>query len=176
MKFTLRLPGGRVAGRAVEMPAEIAFPQVGPSRPLDGLRVLVVDDEPDVRDVLETSLSYHGADVVVAADADAALAEIKARAIDLVIGNLGMPRVDGFELIRRIRALPGPAGRTPAIALTAYGREDQRARALASGYQQHVCKPVAPIEFVAVVAAIARGMTTESMAAGWLEREADGVS
>ena len=75
--------------------------------------------------------------------------------LSIIVSDIGMPDQDGYDLIKRMRALPGEAGRVPAIALTALARADDRKRALLAGYQTHVTKPVNPAELVAVVANLA---------------------
>jgi CheY-like chemotaxis protein len=124
---------------------------------LDGLRVLVVDDEPDTRDMLKAGLGQCGAEVVAAASAAEALEAIEKSAPDLLISDIGMPDEDGYELMRRVRLLPAESGgRVPAIALTAYARVDDRMQALRAGYQMHVPKPVELAELAAVAASLVR--------------------
>ncbi len=76
-------------------------------------------------------------------------------ALSVVISDIGMPDEDGYDLIRKVRALPGSAGRIPAVALTALARAEDRKRALLAGYQTHISKPVDPAELVAVIASLA---------------------
>ncbi|MDI1445532.1 ATP-binding protein [Polyangium sp. 6x1] len=125
---------------------------------LSGARVLVVDDEPDTRDVVQRLLEEHGADVVAAASAEEALALVEARSIDVLVSDLGMPGMDGFALIREIRSGKRlEPSRLPAIALTAFVRAEDRRRALASGYQAHIEKPIEPMELIAAVGALSLG-------------------
>jgi PAS domain S-box-containing protein len=122
---------------------------------LDGLRVLVVDDEPDTLELLKAGLGQCGAEVVTARSAGEALEIIKTVLPDVLISDIGMPNVDGYDLIRRVRDLPVEGGgRVPAIALTAYARTEDRLQALRVGYQMHVPKPVELAELVAVVASL----------------------
>jgi signal transduction histidine kinase/ActR/RegA family two-component response regulator len=124
---------------------------------LDGLRVLVVDDEPDTREMLKAGLGHCGALVTTVATAAEALAEISGAPPDILISDIGMPDEDGYELIRKVRTLPaGRGGRVPAIALTAYARTEDRMQALRAGYQMHVTKPVELVELAAVTASLAR--------------------
>jgi CheY-like chemotaxis protein len=124
---------------------------------LDGLRVLVVDDEPDTRELLKAGLGRCGAEVTAAGSAAEALAAISGGAPDLLISDIGMPDEDGYDLIRRVRELPAESGgRVPAIALTAYARTEDRLQALRAGYQMHVPKPVEMAELVAVAASLSR--------------------
>jgi PAS domain S-box-containing protein len=110
---------------------------------LDGLRILVVEDDADTRELIVETLQRSGATVVSAADASEALAALDQFVPDVMIGDIGLPGVDGFELMRSIRARgPEGSGAIPAIALTAYVRPEDRARALDSGYQIHLSKPI----------------------------------
>ncbi|HJU55959.1 MAG TPA: PAS domain S-box protein, partial [Pyrinomonadaceae bacterium] len=124
---------------------------------LSGLRVLVVDDEEDARALLRTVLEKRGAEVVAAANASEALAAIERDAPDVIISDIGMPGEDGYELIRRVRALdPARGGRVPAAAVSAYAGEDDRRQALDAGFQLHVAKPVDPEDLVKVVHDLAK--------------------
>ncbi|MCA1634254.1 MAG: response regulator, partial [Acidobacteria bacterium] len=124
---------------------------------LDGLRVLVVDDEADARDLLRSVLERCGAKVTTAASAAEALESFAARTPEILISDIGMPGEDGYALIESVRALEAQRGgdRTPAIALTAYARVEDRVRALQAGFQVHVPKPIEPVELVAFVASLA---------------------
>ena len=122
---------------------------------LQGLRVLVVDDEPDARALARRVLEERGADVVTVASALEAMAVVGGEMTpSVVVSDIGMPDEDGYDLIRKMRALPGLAGRIPAVALTALARAEDRQRALLEGYQTHVSKPVDPAELVAVIASV----------------------
>lgn len=124
---------------------------------LAGLRILVVDDEADARDLLAIRLRQYGADVITAASAEAALeamAQQKPRP-DLIVSDIAMPGEDGYSLIRRVRAMePEQGGRIPAIALTAYSRTKDRAQALAAGFLMHMPKPVNAAELAQAIASI----------------------
>jgi PAS domain S-box-containing protein len=110
---------------------------------LRGLRVLVVEDEGDTRDILDVLLRESGADVVAVADADTALRALQSRPPDVLISDIGMPEVDGYDLIRQVRRLsPESGGRTPAIALTAFAHGSDHREALRAGYDRHLAKPV----------------------------------
>jgi PAS domain S-box-containing protein len=124
---------------------------------LNGSTVLIVDDEADARELLATLLRQRGAVVITAASAQEALTTIvqcpSDQKPDILISDIGMPDEDGYMLIRQVRALsPEQGGRIPAIALTAYARTEDRIKALSSGFQSHVPKPVEPAEFITVVA------------------------
>jgi CheY-like chemotaxis protein len=123
---------------------------------LTGIRILVVDDEADTRELVARVLSECNAIVTTSANAQEALAILEERAPDLLISDIGMPDVDGYELLRRIRAREGErGGRTPAIALTAFARSEDRTRALRAGFLMHLPKPIEPSELVATVASVA---------------------
>nr|MBA2733557.1 response regulator [Acidobacteriota bacterium] len=123
---------------------------------LAGLRVLVVDDEADARDMLAVVLNSCKSIVTLAATAIEALDALKRVRPDVLISDIGMPGEDGYWLIGNIRALkPEDGGQTPAIALTAHARAEDRMRSLSAGYQMHVAKPVEPAELVIVLASLA---------------------
>jgi squalene synthase HpnC len=123
---------------------------------LKGIRVLIVDDEPDARSVIKRLLENCQAVVTPAASADEAMALIQDHTFDVILSDIGMPGRDGHELIRLIRSLPPEkGGKTPAVALTAFARSEDRTRALLAGFDIHVAKPVEPSELCAVVARLA---------------------
>lgn len=126
-----------------------------PADPMRGLRVLVVDDEPDARHIVGRIFRSQGAEVLTAESADEADALLDRTPPDILISDIGMPGRDGYDLIRRIRARLEP-GAVPAVALTAFAHAEDRNRALAAGFQAHIAKPVDPDELVAVVAHLAR--------------------
>ena len=120
---------------------------------LDGLRVLVVDDEADTRELLSVMLKQYGADVKAVSSAGEALLSLEQLKPDVLVSDIGMPFEDGYSLIRRIRALEAQhGGQVPAVALTAYARESDRSLALKAGFQLHVSKPVEPTDLAAAVA------------------------
>jgi PAS domain S-box-containing protein len=122
---------------------------------LKGITVLAVDDEPDARDLVRRFLEDCGARVIVASSAEEGLQLLTTERPDMILSDIGMPDMDGYEFIRRVRALgPELGGRTPAAALTAFARTEDRTRALRAGYQTHVAKPVEPAELTAVVASL----------------------
>jgi CheY-like chemotaxis protein len=124
---------------------------------LDGLRVLVVDDEADTRDLLKQGLEYCGANVKCVGTAKEALDLVKGNLTDILISDIGMPVVDGYDLIKQVRGLPPDrGGKIPAIALTAYTRTEDRLQSLRAGYDMHVPKPVELAELVAVAATVVR--------------------
>ncbi|MGI8788764.1 MAG: CHASE3 domain-containing protein [Pyrinomonadaceae bacterium] len=122
---------------------------------LDGMLILVVDDEEDTRQLLVQSLTFYGATVITASSAGQAFIELQDKNPDVMVSDIGMPDEDGYSLIRRIRSLPNRQhSAIPAIALTAFTRAQDRMRALTSGYQNHVSKPVEPDELVTVIASL----------------------
>jgi CheY-like chemotaxis protein len=127
---------------------------------LSGLRVLVVDDEADARELLVATLTHAGASVTAVtscADALASLGDAAATRPHVIVSDIGMPREDGYALIQQLRSLPAAAGgRIPAVALTGYANADDRSRLLAAGYQVHVPKPMDPSAVVAAVARLGR--------------------
>ena len=153
--FTVRLPIPRHATAPVHTPdaARGSTTLATGELPLSGVGVLVVDDENDARDWLVRVLADAGAEVRAARSAAEALDAFDQMPPDVLLSDIGMPEVDGYALIRRIRALPeGQGGRTPAVALTAFARADDRQRALNAGYQLHIGKPVDEDELIAAVA------------------------
>ncbi len=126
-----------------------------PEISLDGLLILVVDDEEDTRQLLVQSLTFHGATVISADSAKNAMELLKDQNPDVLVSDIGMPDEDGYSLIRKVRALPDEQNRNiPAIALTAFTRAQDRMRALSSGFQNHVSKPVEPDELTTVIASL----------------------
>ena len=154
--FTVRLPlaTGEIRAQRMHSPprADSApLPDMG-LRDLGGLKVLLVDDEADARELVSRILRDCGCTVQCAGNAAEALTLASAGQYDLLLSDIGMPDVDGFELLSRIRALgPGRGGALPAIALTAFARAEDRLRALESGFLDHVPKPIEPSELVATI-------------------------
>lgn len=123
---------------------------------LQGLKVLVVDDEPDTRELIREVLRECGSEVITSRSAAEALEALEQYKPDILISDLGMPDEDGYSLISKIRALPAErGGQIPAAALTAYARAEDRMRVLRSGFQFHLPKPVDSAELVTVVASLA---------------------
>ena len=143
-------PQGRLHPR-VEQGAPVL--EVRPN--LDGITALVVDDDPDAREVIARILRGENALVITASSAAEALERLLASKFALLISDIGMPGEDGYDLIRKVRALPTDfGGRIPAVALTAFARSGDRQRALLTGYQLHVSKPVEPSELITVCASL----------------------
>jgi CheY-like chemotaxis protein len=125
-------------------------------RELDGIRILLVDDEADAREVMAAALEACGATVTSACSAREAIETLKSTDIDLLLSDIAMPDQDGYALIREIRAMPAArlAG-IPAAAVTAHARNDERERALAAGFQMHLAKPIDPAALARAVATLA---------------------
>ncbi|WP_442485430.1 PAS domain S-box protein [Aeoliella sp. SH292] len=122
---------------------------------LSGTKILVLDDEADARQLLTRVLTHYEATVESAANAEAAIELVKRWGPDVIVSDIGMPGTDGYEFIRRVRALsPNQGARTPAIALTAFARSEDRTQAMLAGYQLHVAKPIQPQELAASIASL----------------------
>jgi signal transduction histidine kinase len=160
-------PGdGQGATFTVKLPLRALRPKAksAKSSVLAGVRALVVDDDDDARELVRLALSHHGALVTPAASAAEALAVLETgQTFDVLISDIGMPEVNGYDLVRQVRALQGAeSARLPAVALTAFGRSTDRIRALAAGFQMHVPKPVEPEELIVVVATLT-GRTADEL-------------
>ena len=163
--FTVQLPISPIyqvdpsAGRVHPGARDLLPPNETADR-IDGLRILVVDDEPDTRELLRQGLEYCGATVRVAGSAAEALKELDSNVPDILISDIGMPGVDGYDLIKKVRSLQIESGRrVAAIALTAYTRVEDRLQALRAGYDMHVPKPVELTELCAVAHSLTRRKT-----------------
>jgi CheY-like chemotaxis protein len=121
---------------------------------LGGIRVLVVDDEPDARELIRNVLEAHGATVKQAGSGAEALERLQGDSADVVISDIGMPDMDGYQFMRRLRAAEAKGSRLPALALTAFARPDDRKQAILAGYHAHLAKPFDMAEFVIVVAGL----------------------
>jgi PAS domain S-box-containing protein len=154
--FTVVLPCGslaEVADEAVDGSLEVTQP----ADILQGLRLLVVEDEDDTRAFLERFLTGHGAQVVIASSAAEALERLPEAAADILISDIGLPGINGYELLQCIRKADDTGGGgIPAIALTAYARAEDRSRAFRAGYQEHLAKPLEPADLVAAISRIAQ--------------------
>lgn len=154
--FTVTLPlaptsaasrGGRDGQEAISDDLEIR---------LAGVKVLVVDDDRDTRDLVMRVLRQYEADVTAVDAAADALEQLKINRPDVIVSDIGMPGVDGYEFIKEVRRLsPEEGGATPAISLTAFARSVDRTRSMLAGYQVHVCKPIEPRELAATVSSLA---------------------
>jgi CheY-like chemotaxis protein len=157
--FTLRIPimALRKGTGALVSPETVLKQQESDSNGdseanLKGLRIVAVDDEADVREMLRTLLEEYGASVLTAASAAEGLAAFTGWQPHVLISDIGMPEEDGYSLIRKVRALPDEQGaNVPAIALTGYVRVEERMRALEAGYQMFVPKPVETNELISII-------------------------
>jgi PAS domain S-box-containing protein len=147
--------GGRIHPRS-EAPPISHGPAEVRGIALNGVRVLVVDDEADARDVVRRLLAGAGAQVLTAASAAEALALLEDQHADVLVSDIGMPGEDGYELIRKVRMMGGGIGSIRAVALTAFARLDDRTRAMLAGYQMHLAKPVDARELIVTVSTLAR--------------------
>jgi PAS domain S-box-containing protein len=159
--FTVSLPVRALYSLAGEARTGTDHEPTSPTRPdLTGLRVLLVDDDADARELVATLLSGLGAEVVKVASASEALQEIVTTKPDLLLADIAMPGEDGYELMRKVRLLPShQGGAIAAAALTAHGSAEDRNRAFEAGYQLHIPKPVLPDDLAVTVASLARKST-----------------
>ncbi len=156
---------GRGATFRVRLPSAMTSvhgPRIGEDAPtqlrgLDGLRVLIVDDEPDAREMLRMLLERHGVVVTTSSSAADAFEALRTTRPDVLLSDLGMPVEDGLSLMRRVRRLPpDEGGAVPAVALTAYTRAEDRTSALHAGFTKHLAKPLNVTELVGVLAGLTR--------------------
>jgi PAS domain S-box-containing protein len=157
-RFTVSLPvplTANVSGnRSMESTADAQA--MSPSLSLQHVRVLVVEDDADTLELMQRILERHGAEVATARSAGEALASLANAKPDVLVSDVGLPEMDGYQLMERIRAMdPGNGGTMPAVAVTAFARPEDRTRALRAGFQAHVAKPVQPAELLATVASLA---------------------
>jgi PAS domain S-box-containing protein len=158
--FRVRLPPGVVqaaAGPARAQPSRTA-PTPGGEARIDGVRVLLVEDDPDARELLASVLDASGASVVATGSSEEALRAFELEPPQVLVCDIGLPGEDGYALLRRIRALsPERGGDVPAAAITAYAAPEDQRRAFEAGFQRHVAKPFDPGELPAIVAELAPG-------------------
>ncbi|WP_437331444.1 ATP-binding protein [Sorangium sp. So ce394] len=156
-----RRPAAAAPREGAAAPAEVG--PAAPARPLAGVRVLLVEDDSDTREVLVCTLEAQGAEVTAVGSPQAALDALEpagspAERPQVLLSDLGMPGMDGYELLRRLRALEGERGDRPlpAALLTAYARHDDRTRALSAGFAAYLAKPIEPERLIAVIEQLAR--------------------
>jgi PAS domain S-box-containing protein len=154
--ISLPLPTGFLQKEILER-ANAAFGARQAEQPnLGGLSILIVEDEPDALDVITVELVQYGANVTGVTNAEEALKALENRRFDLLVSDIGLPKMDGYELIRRVRKQEeGREKRIPAVALTAYARVQDRMQAILAGFSTHVAKPIEANELVTVVASLA---------------------
>jgi CheY-like chemotaxis protein len=154
-RFTITLPISTVALDADRRKAAPALEENISVPSLERVRVLIVEDEPDTREFLAQLLASQGAVVSTAASVSEALTAFAGSRPDILVSDIGLPGADGYDLLQKIRARNvADGGAVPAIALTAYARSEDRTRALTSGYQLHIAKPVESNELVAAIASL----------------------
>ena len=156
--FTVELPlaEGAVEASAPESRGTSDGSATKIARELEGIRVLVVDDEPDTREVIKAVLEHFGADVVLAGSAAEALAALERSLPDVILSDISMPGEDGYDLVRQVKALEARRGvQLPVAALTALSGERDRARVREAGFLMHLTKPIEPARLVAAVARLA---------------------
>ena len=157
--FTVKLPISPVARKGAGDAHPSLSREVRLESPpeLEGLKVLVVDDEPDTRELLLATLSESGCDVRATASVGEAMEALRAARPDVIVSDIGMAGESGYDLVRRLRQLPpDQGGRIPAAALTAYSRPEDRRQALRAGFEMFLPKPVEPAELLAALATLAR--------------------
>ncbi len=158
--FIVRLPSAaHPAPRATAPGAVPSFPDEKKPEDLPsllGVKVLVVDDDRDARELLRALLALHGASVRIASSAGEAIEQFAVRPPHVLVSDIAMPDEDGYELIRKVRRRDGDEGRVPAVALTAFARSEDRRSAIAAGFNMHMSKPVDPAELLTVVACLAK--------------------
>jgi PAS domain S-box-containing protein len=158
--FIVRLPlmivrGAPEPGPRAQPHAERSAPSLDALPRLDGVHVLAVDDEVDSLNLLRTVLENAGARVSTSGSGPDALAVLRSELPDVMVADIGMPGMDGLQLIRAVRQLDEPLRSTPAAALTAYARSQDRITSLASGFQMHLVKPIDPVELIVAVSTLA---------------------
>jgi signal transduction histidine kinase len=156
--FTVEIPARAFApepGVRSPIPRQAAAPAAAAGVRLDGVRLLVVDDDDDSRDLITCILEEWGASVTGASSAGEAMRLLQQSRPDVLVSDIGMPDVDGYALMRQVRGMPAErGGGVPAIALTAYASESDGARVRAAGFQAHVTKPIDPDALTAAVAGL----------------------
>jgi PAS domain S-box-containing protein len=166
-QFLVRLPVAPLRADTVppsaERDSEVAGVRFEAPPELRGLRVLVLDDEPETRELLRFVLEQCEVEVVTAELAAEALALLPTQHFDILISDIGMPEMDGYAFVRAVRALPAACGGTiPALALTAYARAEDRTQVLRAGFNMHLAKPIDPSELLVVMATLANGYLRRS--------------
>jgi len=156
--FRITLPVRALQLQGRDQDAALATPaaSLADDIALDRVRVMIVDDEAETRELLKIMLAGHGADVTVCASGAEALAQIDEWKPEVIVSDIGMPALDGYAFMRKVRSRDSELRDVPAIALTAYARAEDRMRALAAGFQMHVPKPVESSELVMVIASLVK--------------------
>lgn len=163
--FSIQLPLIKDHHEVVSEPQEsvTSFTLNSSVLPLKDLRILVADDEADTRNLLIFTLEQQGAEVIAVASASEAIATLQDLQPDMLISDIGMPEEDGYSLIRKVRTLEAQKlGNIPAIALTAYTREEDSQQAIEAGFQMHIAKPVEPTQLINAVMSLLSAMSTST--------------
>jgi CheY-like chemotaxis protein len=150
--FRVSLPISTLRSSASHEVAARVTPVGAQTEQLAGLKILIVDDDADGRDLIVAVLERSGAQVTATQSADEAFREIQREMPDILLSDIGMPGSDGYDLIRSVRKLaPHPSAHVPAAALTGFARTEDHRKALDAGFTMHVTKPIEPAELIAVV-------------------------
>src|SRR6266404_4866000 len=156
--FTIRMPLAAIqsaAGATFQSDQSAGARATRTRQPLEGVRVLVVEDEPDARELLSLTLECSGAKVEAVESAQEALENLPVFKPDVLLSDIGLPIESGYELIRKVRSLPSEARNIPAVALTAFATEKDRQLAIAAGFQMHLAKPVDPEDLIKAIERLA---------------------
>jgi len=153
--FTIRLP--RASALRTDASATESDRAAGFEQSLAGLRVLVVEDEPDARELISLALKRSGAEVQAVASAREALRSLQMFTPDVLLSDIGLPAESGYDLIREVRSLSSDLSKVPAIALTAFASENDRKMALSNGFHAHLAKPVEPDHLIEIIRRVVRG-------------------
>ena len=155
--FTIRIPlAARASAESAAEKTRVEEAAILPVRaPLEGVRVLLIEDEPDTRELLSLTLESAGAEVAAVDSAQEALKNLQVFTPDVLLSDIGLPLESGYELIRKVRALASEVRKVPAVALTAFATEKDRQQALSAGFQIHLSKPVEPDALVETIKRLA---------------------
>src|SRR5262249_52498623 len=148
----IRLPVS-IIRKTEEEPQDLPAPVPADDKLLRGIRVFVVDDDPGAAEILRRMLESYGAEPVTATSGAEALQQIMASPFDIILSDIGMPEMDGYELIRLLRE---SGSTTPAVAVTAFARPEDRIRSLEAGFSMHLAKPIEAREMLSVIQAVLR--------------------
>jgi PAS domain S-box-containing protein len=153
--FTIRVP--LAEGKALARTASVGDSAEARSQMLSGFRVLLVEDEPDARELLSLTLEVSGAEVQAVDSAREAMTNLQTFKPDILLSDIGLPVESGYDLIRQVRSLPSDLGKIPAVALTAFATEKDRQKALRAGFQIHLSKPVEPQALIEAIEQLVNG-------------------
>jgi len=151
--FTIRFPLAALAGNSLASIAELKKTDV-PDESLEGVRILLVEDEPDAREVIALALRSSGADVEAVDSAGNALLRMQSFTPDVLLSDIGLPVESGYDLIRTVRAMASDLNKVPAIALTAFASESDRQTSMSAGFQAHLAKPVEAAHLIRTIKAV----------------------